>query len=82
VNEGLTLDFQTTGEAFPISHYCFRVSAAEFDAILRRLEAAGIKYRGDVQGPDDMKVGSYGNVYWNEPDGHYWEVLTTSYARP
>jgi len=20
-------------------------------------------------------------VYWNEPDGHYWEILTVSYAR-
>jgi hypothetical protein len=21
-------------------------------------------------------------VYWNEPDGHQWEMLTVSYARP
>jgi hypothetical protein len=20
-------------------------------------------------------------VYWNEPDGHVWEILTVSYAR-
>jgi len=20
-------------------------------------------------------------VYWNEPDGHQWEILTVSYAR-
>jgi hypothetical protein len=20
-------------------------------------------------------------VYWNEPDGHQWELLTVSYAR-
>jgi hypothetical protein len=24
----------------------------------------------------------YGNVYWNRPDGHMWEMLTVSYARP
>jgi len=82
VNEGLTVDFQDTTEAFPIEHYCFRVSQQEFDAILRRLEGAGIKYRSEVAGSDDNKVGPYTNVYWNEPDGHYWEVLTTSYARP
>jgi hypothetical protein len=30
-----------------------------------------------------MQVGAqYGNFYWNEPDGHQWELLTTSYARP
>jgi hypothetical protein len=36
-----------------------------------------------VRGPDDGKVGAeYGNVYWNVPDGHQWEMLTVSYARP
>jgi hypothetical protein len=30
----------------------------------------------------DMQVDAqYGNVYWNEPDGHMWELLTVSYAR-
>ena len=82
VNDGLTLDFQTTDEAFPIHHYCFRVTRAEFDAILARLRAAGIAFRSDVMGPNDNRVGEkYGNVYWNEPDGHYWEILTHSYAR-
>jgi hypothetical protein len=22
------------------------------------------------------------NVYWNDPNGHIWEILTVSYARP
>lgn len=30
----------------------------------------------------DRKVGAdFGNIYWNEPDGHQWELLTASYAR-
>lgn len=83
VNEGLTLDFIETDEQFPIYHFCFRVGPEEFDAILGRLRAAGIKYRSTVRGPVDMKVDQqYGNVYWNEPDGHQWEMLTVSYARP
>jgi|SRR5688572_13304161 len=82
VNEGLTLDFQDTTEAFPIHHYCFRVSPQEFDAIIGRIQAAGIPFRSTVHGPFDNKVDpQYGNAYWNEPDGHYWEVLTASYAR-
>ena len=82
VNEGLTLDFQTTGEAFPIHHYCFRVTPAERDAIIERIKARGIPFRGTVSGTFDNKVDpQYGNAYWNEPDGHYWEVLVTSYAR-
>jgi hypothetical protein len=82
VNDGLTLDFQDTDETFPVYHFCFRVSPQDFGAILGRLKAAGIKYRSTVHGPVDMQVDAqYGNVYWNEPDGHQWEMLTVSYAR-
>jgi len=85
VNDGLTLDFIDDDTEFPVQHFCFRVSEAEFDAIFARLKAAGIKYRSEVRGPDDMKINTdYGGrmVYWNEPDGHQWEILTVSYARP
>jgi len=84
INDGLTLDFQQTDEAYPIAHYCFRVSQDEFDAILTRLQASGIPYRSRVTGPMDLKINKeYGGdmIYWNEPDGHQWEMLTVSYAR-
>lgn len=84
VNEGLTLDFDEWGEPFPLIHFCFRVSPAEFEAILGRLKAAGIAYRSAVHGPVDYSVDNeHGGsiVYWNEPDGHQWEMLTESYAR-
>ena len=83
VNDGLTLDFIDTDEAFPVYHFCFRVEPADFAAILERVRAAGIPFRSDVHGPVDMKVHPhYGNVYWDVPDGHAWEMLTVSYARP
>lgn len=85
VNDGLTLDFIETDEDFPIYHFCFRVSQQEFDAIHARIKAAGIAYRSTVRGPMDMQVSTQfgGNgIYWNEPDGHQWEMLTVSYARP
>jgi catechol 2,3-dioxygenase-like lactoylglutathione lyase family enzyme len=85
INDGLTLDFDETQEPFPILHYCFRVGQEEFDAILGRIRAAGIQYRSNVHGPVDMQVNTqHGGsiVYWNEPDGHQWEILTVSYARP
>jgi catechol 2,3-dioxygenase-like lactoylglutathione lyase family enzyme len=83
VNDGLTLDFIDDDGPFPIQHFCFRVDQKEFDSILQRIKAAGIKCRSTVRGPTDMKVDpQYGNIYWNEPDGHQWEMLTVSYARP
>lgn len=84
VNDGLTLDFVETAEPFPVHHFCFRVSEGDFAAILGRIEAAGIAYRSTVRGPVDRQINTdYGGrmVYWNEPDGHQWEMLTVSYAR-
>ncbi len=85
VNDGLTLDFIETDEHFPVHHYCFRVDQDEFDSILERIRAAGIQYRSTVRGPVDMQINTQlggNNLYWNEPDGHQWEMLTVSYARP
>lgn len=84
VNEGLTLDFIETTDPFPIYHFCFRVSEEDFDAILGRIKAAGIAFRSSVAEPTDMKINTeYGGrmIYWNEPDGHQWAILTVSYAR-
>jgi hypothetical protein len=84
VNDGLTLDFIQTDAPFPIEHFCFRVSDAGFDAILGRIREAGIAFRSSVRGPVDGKVDTgYGGkmIYWNEPEGHQWEILTVSYAR-
>jgi hypothetical protein len=84
VNDGLTLDFVDSDEAFPIHHYAFRVTEADFDLIFGRINKAGIQYRSMPHGPMDMKINTdHGGriVYWTEPDGHYWEILTVSYAR-
>lgn len=84
VNEGLTLDFIATDEAFPVEHFCFRVSEDDFDRILERIKAAGINYRSTVRGPCDGRVNTAycgRMVYWNAPENHQWEILTVSYAR-
>jgi catechol 2,3-dioxygenase-like lactoylglutathione lyase family enzyme len=84
VNGGLTLDFDQADGPFPVSHYAFRVSEAEFDGILARIRARGIAYRSTPHGPADLQVNTHHGgriVYWNVPDGHVWEALTVSYAR-
>jgi len=84
VNGGLTLDFDQLDGSFPVQHYCFRVSEADFDAIVKRLENRGIAYRSTPHGPVDLAINTqHGGriVYWSEPDGHVWEALTASYAR-
>lgn len=84
VNDGLTFDFDQWTDPFPLIHYCFRVTEEEFDSILERIKGAGIRYRSNVHGAVDFQVNSWNGgrgVYWNEPDGHQWEMLTVSYAR-
>jgi catechol 2,3-dioxygenase-like lactoylglutathione lyase family enzyme len=84
VNDGLPLAVDQASAPFPVQHYCFRVSPQEFEAILGRIRAAGIAYRSTPHGADDMQVNTnHGGsiVYWNEPAGHVWELLTVSYAR-
>jgi catechol 2,3-dioxygenase-like lactoylglutathione lyase family enzyme len=84
VNDGLTLDFAAR-DRFDSHHYCFRVGEAEFDAIFGRLKSRGFPYRSQPLGRDDMTINTRlggRNVYWNDPNGHVWEILTVSYARP
>ena len=83
VNETTTLDFADRDQ-FESHHYCFRVSDGEFEAILGRIRAARIAYRSSPLGETDMQINRRlggKNLYWQDADGHLWEILTVSYAR-
>ena len=83
VNEALTFDFANR-EQFESHHFCFHVGDDEFDAIFGRIQASGTKYRSRPHGQDDMQINTRlggKNIYWQDPDGHLWEILTVSYAR-
>ena len=83
VNDTLTLDFAER-DHFASHHYCFHVGDADFDAILGRIRGAGITYRSRPRGEDDMQINTRlggKNLYWQDADGHVWEILTVSYAR-
>jgi catechol 2,3-dioxygenase-like lactoylglutathione lyase family enzyme len=83
VNENLTFDFAER-ERFESYHFCFHVGDPEFDAIFDRIRAAGIKYKSRPLGEYDMQINQRlggKNLYWQDADGHLWEILTVSYAR-
>ena len=90
VSDSLTIDFVDArlfgpDQPIPTNHYCFRVSDADFDVIVERIKKAGVKFSSTGVGePNDKintRLGGKG-VYFTEPDGHSWEILTVSYARP
>jgi len=79
----LTLDFADR-EQFESHHLCFHVSDHDFDAILGRIQSTNIPYRSRPRGENDMQINTRlggKNVYWQDADGHLWEILTVSYAR-
>jgi len=83
VNDSLTVDFMERDQ-FQRYHLCFRVGEEDFDVILGRIQSAGLKYRSTPRGETDMiinrRLGGK-NLYWEDSDGHLWEILTVSYAR-
>jgi catechol 2,3-dioxygenase-like lactoylglutathione lyase family enzyme len=84
LNDSVTLDFADR-EQFERHHYAFRVSEEAFDAILGRIEARGIPYRDHPRGENNHQINRRlggKNLYWEDADGHLWEILTVSYARP
>lgn len=84
INDGLTLEFNQADNVLPVQHFCFRVSETEFGEILDRIQQKNIDYRSSPHGPVDMKINRRNgglNIYWEEPKGVVWEILTASYAR-
>jgi hypothetical protein len=83
LDNGVTLDFQHTDESIPIEHYAFLVSEEEFDAIFERIRAHGLSYWADPMHRRAFEInhndGGRG-VYWNDPNGHYLEIITRPYG--
>ena len=79
VNDRLTLDFHDDVERFEVHHYAFKVSEADFDAILGRIQAEDLPYGSKPYSLDDREIyhrhGGRG-VYFCDPNGHILELLT------
>jgi catechol 2,3-dioxygenase-like lactoylglutathione lyase family enzyme len=83
LDNGVTLDFQHSDEEIPIEHYAFLVTESEFDAIFARIRVRGLRYWADPmhQQPFEINHNDGGRgLYWNDPDGHYLEIITRPYG--
>jgi catechol 2,3-dioxygenase-like lactoylglutathione lyase family enzyme len=86
LGNGVTLDyFEKRDEPIQSQHYAFLVPDERFDAMIARLEAAGVTYYADPHhtepGQTNTLFGGRG-AYFEDPDGHNMEILTRPYARP
>ena len=79
----VTLAYLETAEAIQTQHYAFLVTEAEFDEIFGRVTARGLDYWADPahrrKGEINHNDGGRG-VYFNDPAGHYLEILTRPYG--
>ena len=78
VNETLTLDFDNA-RSFESHHYAFHVSDEEFDAILQRVQVAGIPYGSDPWNQENRQLNSWREgrgFYFRDPNGHLIELMT------
>lgn len=77
VNEMLTLGFDNA-KNFDFHHYAFHVSDEEFDAILRRVQDAGLPFGSDPWNREGTINDSNGGrgVYFEDPNGHILELMT------
>lgn len=83
LDNSVTLDFIDTDAALTIEHYAFLVSESEFDAIFSRVRERGLPYWADPMHEQPSMINHHDGgrgVYWNDPNGHYLEIITRPYG--
>ena len=79
----VTLDFADADGDIATQHYAFLISEAEFDEIFGRIQERNLPYWADPfrnqPGEINTRDGGRG-VYFEEPSGHFLEVLTRPYG--
>jgi len=81
---GVTIDFADSKTIRP-QHCAFLVGEVEFDAALARLKASGATFYAEFDGTGVGEINRlYGGrgVYFNDPDGHVFELITRPYGDP
>jgi hypothetical protein len=83
LDNGVTLDFIGTDQPFIIEHYAFLVSEEEFDQIFARIRERELPYWADPTHRQPGRINHHDGgrgVYWNDPNGHYLEIITRPYG--
>jgi catechol 2,3-dioxygenase-like lactoylglutathione lyase family enzyme len=78
VNNSLTLDFDDDKD-FDSHHYAFHVDDDTFDAILQRVQDAGIPYGSDPWHTENHELNDWNGgrgFYFRDPNRHLLELLT------
>jgi hypothetical protein len=83
VDNDVSLDFADGRGPVTPQHYAFLVGEPEFDEIFGRIRDRGLPYWAD---PGRRRPGEYNTndggrgVYWEDPSGHFLEIITRPYG--
>ena len=79
----LSLDFHATDDEIAPQHYAFLVGDDEWDEIFDRVVARGLDYWADPGRSQSGRVNDHDGgkgVYFEDPDGHFLEIITRPYG--
>ena len=82
-DNGVSLDFIDTNGKVSVQHYAFLISEQEFDQIFARIRERKLPFWADPgrHRPGEINHGDGGRgVYFEDPDGHFLEILTRRYG--
>jgi catechol 2,3-dioxygenase-like lactoylglutathione lyase family enzyme len=83
LNNDISLDFYETEDEIMSQHYAFLVGDAEFEPIFERVRKRKLTYWADPgkeqKGKLNHRDGGKG-FYFEDPDGHFLEILTRPYG--
>ena len=82
-DNGVSLDFHETDDPIFPQHYAFLIGEDDFDAVFGRIRQRGLAHWADPfrarPGEINRNDGGRG-VYFEDPDGHFLEVITRPYG--
>ncbi len=83
MDNGVSLDFMTSQRPVASQHYAFLIGEDDFDAVLGRIHERKLDHWAD---PGRSRAGQINHndggrgVYFNDPSGHYLEIITRPYG--
>jgi catechol 2,3-dioxygenase-like lactoylglutathione lyase family enzyme len=83
VGNEVTLDFCDADYEVEKQHYAFLVSEAEFDQIFGRIKERRLDYWADPRKSQKGEINRHDGgrgVYFEEPGGHFLEIITRPYG--
>jgi catechol 2,3-dioxygenase-like lactoylglutathione lyase family enzyme len=82
-DNGVSLDFMRNTGSFSAQHYAFLVSEADFDAAFARIQERKLQFWADPMARQPGEINHHDGgrgVYFQDPAGHYLELITRPYG--